>query len=99
MFVFKAQEVLTKLCSYSNNIAVGEIEGGNHGNSLLHEVQEEEGDKQPTAGYAQESQTGHPRCLSCVRHKSIQNREALNIYSGHWVSRGQTSAVAVAVFA
>jgi hypothetical protein len=79
VFVCKAQEVLTKLCSYSNNIAIAEIEGGNHGNSLLHEVQEEEGDKQPAAGHAQESQTSHPRCLSCVRHKGIQNREALNI--------------------
>ena len=33
-----AQEVLTKLHSYSNNIGEGETEGGNDGNSLLHEV-------------------------------------------------------------
>jgi hypothetical protein len=46
---------LTKLHCYSNNIAKGEKEGGNDGNSLLHEVQKEEGDKEPTAGYAQES--------------------------------------------
>jgi hypothetical protein len=38
IFLAKDREVLTKLCSYSNNIAKGEIEGGNDGNSLLHEV-------------------------------------------------------------
>jgi hypothetical protein len=79
---------LTKLCSYSNNIAIGETEGGNDGNSLLHEVQEKEGDKQPAAGYAQESQAGHPGCLPCVRHKSIQNREALGILGDQRVLLG-----------
>ena len=77
----KSQQVLTKLHRYSNNIAKGAREGGNDGNSLLHEVQKEEGDKEPAAGDAQESQTCHPRCLPGVRHKSIQNREALGIYS------------------
>jgi len=81
----KAQEVLTKLCCYSNNIAIARVKGGHDGNSLLHEVQEEEGDEQPSAGYAQESQTSHPRCLPCVRHKGIQDRETLNICGGHQV--------------
>jgi hypothetical protein len=88
IFAWKAQRVLTKLCSYSNNIAITKLKGGHNGNSLLHEVQEKEGDKQPEAGYAQEPQTCHPRCLPCVRHKSIQNRETLNIYGGHRVIRG-----------
>jgi hypothetical protein len=61
-------KVLTKLFSYSNNIAGTGIEGGRDGNSLLHEVQEEEGNEQPSAGNAQESEAGHPGCLSCVRH-------------------------------
>jgi hypothetical protein len=85
MIATKAQKVLTKLCSYSNNITIAEIKGGHDGNSLLHEVQEKEGDRQPTAGYAQEPQAGHSRCLSCLRHKSIQNRETLNIHDGHRV--------------
>jgi len=94
IFAAKAQKVLTKLCSYSNNIAIAEIKGGYDGDSLLHEVQEKEGDKQPAAGYAQESQTGHSRCLSCLRHKSIQNRETLNICGGHRVLRGHALVVA-----
>jgi hypothetical protein len=77
IFAAKNQKVLTKLWPYSNNIAIAETEGGYDGNSLLYEVQEKEGDEQPKAGYAQESQTGHPRCLSGVRDKSIQNRETL----------------------
>jgi hypothetical protein len=36
----KVQRVLTKLCSYSNNIAIAKLKGGHDGNSLLHEVQE-----------------------------------------------------------
>jgi hypothetical protein len=90
IFALEAQRVLTKLCSYSNNIAIAKLKGGHDGNSLLHEVQEKEGDKQPQAGYAQEPQTCHPRCLPCVRHKSIQNRETLNIYGGHRVIMGVT---------
>jgi hypothetical protein len=86
----KVQRVLTKLCSYSNNIAIAKLKGGHDGNSLLHEVQEKEGDKKPQAGYAQEPQTGNPGCLSYLRHKSIQNRETLNFYGGHWVLRGVT---------
>ncbi len=38
IFAGKAQKVLTKLCSYSNNIAIAGIKGGHDGNSLLHEV-------------------------------------------------------------
>jgi len=88
ILAWKAQRVLTKLYAYSNNIGIAKlIKGGHHGNSLLHEVQEKEEDKQPQAGYAQEPQTCHPRCLPCVRHKSIQNRETLNIYGGHRVLR------------
>ena len=85
---FEKLEVLTKLCSYSNNITIAAIEGGNDGNRLLHEVQEKEGDKQPAEGYAQESQAGHPGCLSRVRHKSIQNREALGAFGHHRVLPG-----------
>jgi len=81
MLPAKSQQVLTKLHCYSNNIAKGEKEGGNDGNSLLHEVPKEEGDQEPAAGYAQESQTCYPRCLPGVRHKSIQNREALSTCS------------------
>ena len=87
ILAWKAQGVLTKLCACSNNIVIAKLKGGHDGNSLLHEVQEKEGDKQPQAGYAQEPQTCHPRCLPCVRHKSIQNRETLNIYGGHRVLR------------
>jgi len=76
--VAKGSKVLTKLCPYSNNIAIPEIEGGYHGNSLLHEVQEEERDKQPAESHAEESQTGHPGRLPRVRHKGIQNRETID---------------------
>lgn len=38
--------------------------GGCDGNSLLHEVSEEGGDKKPRPRYAQESQTGNKGCLS-----------------------------------
>jgi hypothetical protein len=84
---------LTKLRSYSNNIAEGETEGGNDGNSLLHEVQKEEGDKESAAGYAQEPQACHPRGVPCVWHESIQNRKALDIYSNLQVFGCCTSAV------
>jgi len=47
IFALEAQRVLTKLCSCSNNIAIAKLKGGHDGNSLLHEVQEKEGDKQP----------------------------------------------------
>jgi len=59
----EAQKVLTKLCSYSNNIGVVKLKGGNDGNSLLHEVQEKGRDKKPQAYYAQEPQTSNPGCL------------------------------------
>jgi len=72
------QRVLTKLCSYSNNIGVIKLKGGYDGDSLLHEVQEKGGDKKSNAGYTQEPQTSNPGCLSHLRHKSIQNRESLN---------------------
>jgi hypothetical protein len=52
IFVWKVQKVLTKLCSYSNNIVIAKLKGGHDGNSLLHEMQEKEGDKQPQAGHA-----------------------------------------------
>jgi len=74
---------LTKLYSYSNNIGVIKSKGGYDGDSLLHEVQEKGGDKEPHAGYTQEPQTSNPGCLSCLRHKSIQNRESLNLYGDH----------------
>jgi hypothetical protein len=45
---------LTKLYSYSNNIGVIKLKGGYDGDSLLHEVQEKGGDKEPHAGYPQE---------------------------------------------
>ena len=79
----EAQKVLTKLCSYSNNIDVIKLKGGYDGDSLLHEVQEKGGDKKPTEGYTQEPQTSNPGCLSYLRHKSIQNRESLNLYGDH----------------
>jgi hypothetical protein len=94
----KDQRVLTKLCSYSINIDTAKLKGGHDGNSLLYEVQEKERDKQPKAGYAQEPQTCHPGCLPCVRHKSIQNRETLNIYGGHWVLRGHAVAMTLSIF-
>jgi hypothetical protein len=81
----ETQKVLTKLCPYSNNIGVIKLKGGYDGDSLLHEVQEEGGDKKPHAGYTQEPQTSDPGCLSYLRHKSIQNRETLNFYGGHRV--------------
>ena len=87
IFVWKARRVLTKLCAYSNNIGIAKLKGGHNGNSLLYEVQEKEGDTEPSPGYAQEPQTGHPGCLSCLWHKSIQNRESLNFYGGHQVLR------------
>jgi len=59
----ETQKVLTKLCSYSNNIDVTKLEGGHDGNSLLHEVQEKGGDKKPKAGYTQEPQTSNTGCL------------------------------------
>ena len=71
IFALEAQKVLTKLCSYSNNIDIVKLKGGHNGNSLLYEVQEKGGDKKPKASYAQESQTGNSGFLSCVRHKSI----------------------------
>lgn len=77
----KTHKVLTKLRPYSNNIALAGLKGGRDGNSVLHEVQEEEGDRESKAGYAQESQTGHPGCMPRVRHEGIQNREALTVYS------------------
>ena len=86
----EAQKVLTKLCSYSNNIGVTKLKGGYDGDSILHEVQEKGGDKEPHAGYTQEPQTSNPGCLSCLRHKSIQNRETLNFYGGHRVLSGVT---------
>lgn len=89
----KPSGVLTKLCAYSINIGIAKLKGGHNGNSLLHEVQEKEGDKQPQAGHAQEPQTSYPRCLPCVRHKSIQNRETLNICGSHRVLRGHALAV------
>jgi hypothetical protein len=90
IFALEAQRVLTKLCAYSNNIDIAKLKGGHNGNSLLHEVQEKEGDKQPQACYAQEPQTCHPRCLPCVRHKSIQNREALNFCGSYRLLRRVT---------
>jgi hypothetical protein len=86
----ETQKVLTKLYSYSNNIGVIKLKGGYDGDSLLHEVQEKGGDKEPKAGYAQEPQTSNPGCLPCLRHKSIQNRETLNFYGSHRVLRGVT---------
>jgi hypothetical protein len=86
----EAQKVLTKLCSYSNNIGVTKLKGGYDGDSLLHEVQEEGGDKKPNAGYTQEPQTSDTGRLSCLWYKSIQNRETLNFYGGHRVLRGVT---------
>jgi hypothetical protein len=74
---------LTKLCPYSNNIDIAKLKGGHDGNSLLHEVQEKGRDKKPQASYAEEPQTSHPGFLSCLRHKSIQDRESLNLYGGH----------------
>ena len=88
IFALETQKVLTKLCSYSNNIVVIKLKGGHDGDSLLHEVQEKGRDKKPHAGYTQEPQTGNPGCLSCLWHKSIQNRETLNFYGGHRVLRG-----------
>jgi hypothetical protein len=38
IFAWKAQRVLTKLCSCSNNIGIAKLEGGHNGNSLLYEV-------------------------------------------------------------
>jgi len=81
---------LTKLYSYSNNICVTKLKGGYDGDSLLYEVQEKGGDKKPNAGYTQEPQASDPGCLSCLRHKSIQNRETLNFYGGHRVLSGIT---------
>ena len=81
---------MTKLCSYSNNIDIAKLKGGRDGNSLLHEVQEKGGDKEPTACNTQEPQTSNTGCLPCLRHKSIQNRETLNFYGGYWVLIGVT---------
>jgi len=86
----ETQRVLTKLYSYSNNIGVTKLKGGYDGDSLLHEVQEKGGDKKPNAGYTQEPQTSNTGCLSCLRHKSIQNRESLNFYDGHRVVRSRS---------
>jgi hypothetical protein len=63
-FASKAPKVLTKLCAYSNNIDIAKLEGGHDGNSLLHEVQEKGGDKEPETGHTQEPQTSNPGCLS-----------------------------------
>ena len=84
----ETQKVLTKLCSSSNNIGVTKLKGGRDGDSLLHEVQEKGRNKKPHAGHTQEPQTSNPGCLSCLRHKSIQNRETLNFYGVHRVLRG-----------
>jgi hypothetical protein len=86
----EAQKVLTKLCSCSINIDIAKLKGGHNGYSLLYEVQEKGGDKKPKADYAQEPQARNPGFLSYLRHKSIQNRESLNICGGHWVLRGVT---------
>jgi len=67
----EAQKVLTKLCSYSNNIDIAKLRGGHNGDGLLHEVQEEGRDKKPKAGYTQEPPTSNPGRLSFLRHKSI----------------------------
>jgi len=99
IFAWKAQRVLTKLCSCSNNIGIAKLEGGHDGNSLLYEVQEKGGDKKSTPGYAKEPQTGNPGCLPYVRHKSIQNRETLNLCGGHGVLRSYALAVILLMFA
>jgi len=91
---------LTKLYSYSNNIGIAKLKGGYDGNSLLHEVQEKGGDKEPQAGYAQEPQTSNTGFLSCLRHKSIQNRASLNLYGGSpGVERSHALAVTLSTFA
>jgi hypothetical protein len=95
----KPKKVLTKLCSYSNNMATAEIKGGYDGNSLLYEVQEKEGDKQPAAGYAQKSQASHPGRLSRVRHKSIQNRETVDTCAGDRLLMGYALVMGSPVFA
>jgi hypothetical protein len=100
IFALEAQRVLTKLCSYSNNIDIAKLKGGYDGNSLLYEVQEKGGDKKPHAGYTQEPKTSDPGCLSYLRHKSIQNRETLNFYGGHRVfKRGHALVLALFAFA
>ena len=66
---------------------MAKLKGGHNGISLLHEVQEKGRDKEPSPGYAKEPQTGNPGCLSCLWHKSIQNRESLDFYGGHRVLR------------
>jgi hypothetical protein len=76
---------LTKLRSYSNNIGVTKLKGGYDGDSLLYEVQEKGRNKKPHASHTQKPKTGDPGRMSCLRHKSIQNRETLNFYGGHWV--------------
>jgi len=88
---------LTKLCSYSNNIGIAKLKGGHNGNSLLHEVQEKGRDKKSKASYAQEPQTSNTRCLPSLRHKSIQNRKALNFYGGQRVLRA-SHALAVILY-
>ncbi len=70
---------MTKLYAYSNNIDIAKLKGGYDGNSLLYEVQEKGGDKKPEKSYAQEPPTSNPGCLSHLWHKSIQNRESLNL--------------------
>jgi hypothetical protein len=96
----KAKKVLTKLCCYSNNISIVKLKGGHDGNSLLHEVQEKGRDEKPRASYTQEPQASNQGCLSYLWHKSIQDRESLNIYRGaRRVERGHVLAVMLFVFA
>jgi hypothetical protein len=42
-------------------------------------VQEKGGNKESTAGYAQEPQASHPGCLPCLWHQSIQDREKVDL--------------------
>jgi len=64
IFALEAPKVLTKFCSYSNNIYITELKGGHDGYSLLYEVSEKGGDKKPKPGYTQEPQTSNKGCLS-----------------------------------
>jgi len=45
--------------------------GSNAG--ILYEVQEKEGDKEPSPGYAKEPQARNSRCVSSVRNQGIPN--------------------------
>jgi hypothetical protein len=55
--------------------------GAYYGNSLLHEVQKQGGDKKPQANYTQKRQTSGSGYLLCLWHKGVPDRQTLDAHN------------------